>query len=186
MGILKNIREKSGYTQHELAKKTGLSLRTIQRLEANNRMPKGYTLKTLSAVFTIEPAVFQEQFISVQQNKDADLISIKAINLSVLALFGLPFGNIILPILLWRKKRQSTVVDKVGRKIINFQIIWTIVLCVLLCVAPFVNLYLLSSTPLILIVLLVALVINIAIVCRTALLLQKNNLDFLNLPITLL
>jgi transcriptional regulator with XRE-family HTH domain len=32
MSIIKNIREKSGFTQAELAKKTGLSLRTIQRL----------------------------------------------------------------------------------------------------------------------------------------------------------
>jgi len=184
MGILKNIREQSGYTQDELAKKAGLSLRTIQRLEANNRMPKGYTLKTLSKVFTIEPAVFQEQFVAVQQNKDADLSAIKTINLSVLALFGLPFGNIILPILLWRRKRQSNLVDEVGRKIINFQILWSIVLCVLLSVAPFIDISAFSSTPLILILFLVALVINLFIVFRTALLLQKNKLDFLNFPIS--
>lgn len=183
MGIIKKIREHSGYTQIELAKKAGLSLRTIQRLEASNNEPKGYTLKILSAVFEVTPSILQEKFLSVQQNKDSDILTIKTINLSVLAFLGIPFGNIILPLILWRKNRQSKLVDEVGRKIINFQIIWTTLLSLLLCLTPFINIFLFSSTPLILIVLFTALATNIIVVCIIAISLQRNNLNFLNLPI---
>jgi transcriptional regulator with XRE-family HTH domain len=39
----KKIREQKHLTQSELAEKSGLSLRTIQRIEAGNT-PKGFTL----------------------------------------------------------------------------------------------------------------------------------------------
>ena len=54
MSIIKNTREKSGFTQAELAKKTGLSLRTIQRLEASNKEPKGHSLKVLQSVLVFQ------------------------------------------------------------------------------------------------------------------------------------
>ena len=183
MGIIKNLREKSGYTQSELAKKTGLSLRTIQRLESNNKEPKGHSLTMLSDVFDIEPSELKVQFQSIQQTKKSESTSIRLINLSVLALLCIPFGNIILPVILWRKKRKSKLVDEIGRRIINFQILWTVTLSILLCISPFININLFPDTPLILIVLFSALAINIIMVCITAIKLQHDNFDFLNLPI---
>ena len=41
-------REQKGFTQKTLAEATGLSLRTIQRLEAGNSEPKGHTLTVLA------------------------------------------------------------------------------------------------------------------------------------------
>lgn len=41
------LREENRLTQKELAEKAGLSLRTIQRIEAGN-IPKGFTLKALA------------------------------------------------------------------------------------------------------------------------------------------
>lgn len=41
------LREENRLTQKELAEKAGLSLRTIQRIEAGNT-PKGFTLKALA------------------------------------------------------------------------------------------------------------------------------------------
>ncbi len=170
----------------DLAQKTGLSLRTIQRLEASNQEPKGHTLAMLSKVFHIEPSTLQEKFHSIQKNKNSEIVAVKTINLSVLACFGIPFGNIILPIMLWRKKRKSKLVDELGRKIINFQIIWTTILLLSLIISPFINSKLFGSFPLILIVLFVALTINLIVVCFTAILLQRKNLNFLNLPIRFL
>ena len=45
--IVQHLREEKNLTQTELAEKSGLSLRTIQRIEAGN-VPKGYTLKALA------------------------------------------------------------------------------------------------------------------------------------------
>lgn len=186
MSIIKHIRENSGYTQLDLSKKTGLSLRTIQRLDASEKAPKGHTLKVISEVFELEPSVFQKKFQSIHHNKELDFLSIKYINLSALAFFVIPFGNIILPVLMWRKKRRSKLVDEAGKRIINFQILWSILLCLFLCVAPFFNMLTASSFPLILVVLFVALLINIVVVIATAIALQRNNVNLLNSPIRFL
>jgi len=186
MSIIKQIRVKYGLTQVDLSKKTGLSLRTIQRLDASDKAPKGHTLKVLSKVFNLEPLVFQEKFQSSQENKASDTLSIKYINLSILAFLGIPFGNIILPLLTWRNKRKSKLVDEVGRKIINIQILWSILLCLFLCVSPFLNILTASSFPIILVVLFIAILINIIVVITTAMALQRNNLNFINPPIRFL
>lgn len=186
MNIIKQIREKHNYTQQDLAKKTGLSLRTIQRLESNNKAPKGHSLKALSEAFNIDPTVLKNKFVGIKKSKDADILSIKIINLSVLGCFGIPFGNLILPILLWKRKRQSKLVDETGRKIINFQIIWSILLSFSLIVAPFADNYIVTSHSLILIVLFTALAINIIFVSANAIMLQRNNITLLNPPIKFL
>jgi len=182
VSIIKQHREKLGYTQNELANETGLSLRTIQRLESNNKSPKGHTLKVLTDVFEMEPAVLQASFLNMNQTRKSELHSIRLINLSVLAFIGIPFGNLIVPTILWRKRRDSQLVDDYGRRIINCQILWSVILSLLLCISPFINLYE-ADFPLILIILFAAMTINVIIVGVTARRLQNENLEGLNLPI---
>lgn len=52
--IVQHLRERKNLTQTELAEKSGLSLRTIQRIEAEN-IPKRFTLKALPNVFETLP-----------------------------------------------------------------------------------------------------------------------------------
>ena len=183
MNIIKNLREKCSYTQLELAKKTGLSLRTIQRLEAKNKEPKGHTLATLSEVFDIEPSKFQDLFKGIEQTKVSETTFIRFINLSVLSCLGIPFGNIIFPLILWKRYRKSKFVDEIGRRIINFQIIWSVILCILLCISPFIGRKFFSNAPIILVVLFLVYAVNIVIVCHTAIKLQNNNFNILNSPL---
>jgi transcriptional regulator with XRE-family HTH domain len=183
VNIIKNIREKRGYTQSELAKKTGLSLRTIQRLESKNKEPKGHTLTALSVAFNINASALQDQFKSIEHTKESETTSIRLINLSVLSFLGIPFGNIILPLILWRRNRKSKFVDEMGRRIVNFQIMFSVTLSILLCISPFIGRVFFSNTPIILIVLFVAYAINVVIVCNTAIKLQRNNFNILNIPL---
>lgn len=44
---LKEKRVESGYTQNELSKETGISLRTLQHFERNYRLPDKAQLETL-------------------------------------------------------------------------------------------------------------------------------------------
>ena len=46
-GIVKRGREKKGFTQAELAAKTSVSLRSIQRIEKAEVLPRAYTLNLL-------------------------------------------------------------------------------------------------------------------------------------------
>lgn len=183
MSIIKNIREQNGYTQAELAKQSGLSLRTIQRLESSNKEPKGHSLTVLSEAFNMKPYMLKEQFKTIEHTKASETTSIRLINLSVLSFLGIPFGNIILPFILWRRNRESKFVDELGRRIINVQIIFSTILSILLCFSPFISRILFSNTPIILIVLFVAYAINIVIVCNTAMRLQHNNFNLLNSPL---
>lgn len=183
MSIIKEIREKLGYTQIDLSKKTGLSLRTVQRLESSNKEPRGHSLRMLSEVFNMEPSSLQEKFKSIEYTKKSEETSIRLINLSVLACLGIPFGNIIFPFILWRKNRKSKFIDEIGRRIINVQIIWSISLSFLLTISPFISRKLFYNTPIILFVLFTVYAINVVIVCSTAMKLQRNNFNILNIPL---
>lgn len=173
-------REKLGYTQSVLAEKTNLSLRTIQRVESGDTIPKGYTLIVLSQVLGIDKFELNRWKTIEEHAKSEDERIIRLINLSTLSFIGIPFGNILIPMILWRKKRNSFLVDEIGRRIINFQIIWTIGICIALIVSPFLQKAIGISFPLILYVALVALIINILVIGKTAISLNKNNYDILN------
>lgn len=60
MLIVKKLRLKKGWTQSELAEFSGLSARTIQRIEKGEK-PGLDTLKSLAAVFDLEVSDFQEE-----------------------------------------------------------------------------------------------------------------------------
>ena len=50
--IIRSLRESKAWTQEELAEKSGLSYRTIQRLEAGSE-PSALSLKRLSKIFDV-------------------------------------------------------------------------------------------------------------------------------------
>lgn len=52
---VKELRKGKGFSQEELAKKSGLSLRTIQRVENGETEPTGETLKRISAILDVTP-----------------------------------------------------------------------------------------------------------------------------------
>ncbi|MFH6770654.1 helix-turn-helix domain-containing protein [Gaetbulibacter aestuarii] len=186
MSVLKSIREKEGYTQTDLATKTGLSLRTIQRLENTNKIPKGYTLNALAEEFHMEPSALQAQYLHTKRSRDSEISTIKMINLSAFSFLGIPFGNLILPIIIWRNNRDSQFVDEVGRRIVNFQILFTLILSLLLILMPFTVSKLFPGIPLVLITALMAYLFNIVVIIRTAVKIQHQDFDFLNVSFRLI
>ncbi|MEL7122365.1 MAG: helix-turn-helix domain-containing protein [Bacteroidota bacterium] len=184
MNVVKHHREKLGLTQPGLSEKTGLSLRTIQRVEASEKAPKGHTLKVLSEAFELAPQELQAQFISKQNIKNHDQDVLKQINLSILIFFVFPFGNIVLPLLIWqRNKHLSDLVNEVGKRIVNFQIFWSIVLSLFSIVAPFINHLIKTSIPIIIVGLLGLVIYNMYIVLNTARQISSEKYGFLKLPI---
>jgi transcriptional regulator with XRE-family HTH domain len=55
---LKALRTNSNYSQKELSEKTGLTLRTIQRIENNEVKPSLYSLKVISEALKIDITEF--------------------------------------------------------------------------------------------------------------------------------
>ncbi len=186
MKSIKSRREELGFTQQTLSEATGLSLRTIQRFESGNKEPKGHSLNALAKAFNINPADLKRGFQPIENSKEDEQLSISFINLSALGFIIFPFGNILFPYLLWKRKRTSKATDKAGRKILNIQILWTLLLSMLLIIAPFLDNRLDDSMPLILIVLFSMMVINFIVILYTASLIRKDQLEFFNLPIRLI
>ncbi|MEM7552371.1 MAG: helix-turn-helix domain-containing protein [Bacteroidota bacterium] len=182
--LTRYYREKLGFTQQELAEKANLSLRTIQRLEAGSSIPKGHTLKVLAEALKVDKSNFLEieegTDFAVEDNKE-EISTLRFLNLSVLSFIGIPYGNLIFPVLIWRRKRQSEFIDEHGRRIINIQIIWSMCMSLALISAPFIQKQFSLNIPLIILVLVIGYIANAFIILKTAKAIQKNSFDFLKI-----
>lgn len=136
MSELKKIRETKNLTQEELAEKSGISVRTIQRIEAGTT-PKGYTLKTLAESLdvsendlltseTIKEEIVIDEIIFVTEENDSLSNSglIKIINLSSLPFAWLPIANFLLPLLIILFTKEKSPIVK---QIISLQIFLAII-----------------------------------------------------------
>ncbi len=177
---LKARRLKLGLSQKDLAEKTNVSQRTIQRIEKDQNSPRGYTLRILAEALETDPVV-------MAQTEEAEADPIKRmlfINLSVLSFLVIPFGNLIFPTLAWSKFSYYQEVDEVGRRIINGQLTWALVAYPLLALAPFIDGYAQFSFPLIFIVLIGVYAFNIFTVWRTTQQLRAGKFQVCNRAIS--
>lgn len=164
------LRESKNLTQAELAEKSGLSLRTIQRIEAGS-IPKGFTLRSLVNALEIGP-----ENLFVNEEQSIVLNRAKLINISALSFLILPFGNIIIPAILTYKTKDPKA-KELGKNILSVQLIWTVATCVSLIASPFVQLQFPTNIPLFLIILILLFCINIFIIMRNGISLhQKQDL----------
>src|SRR5690606_38403960 len=120
---VKELRKQKGLSQEVLATESGLSLRTIQRIENNETVPRGDTLKKLAQALNCTPSDIVEWEI----REDNSYLVI--MSLSALGFLFFPILGIIIPLTLWILKREKTKgVDRLGKSILNFQITWVILL----------------------------------------------------------
>lgn len=133
---LKKHRRLRNLSQEELAELSGLSIRTIQRLEKGESVGSAYTLRTLAAALQLTP----DELIGLTPQHtiphDTTLSYRLLLTWSALAGIVLPLANIFLPaILLWRR-RQDPQIEEWGKKIVSFQIIWTLITLGMMLVIP--------------------------------------------------
>ena len=120
---IKEIRKRKGWSQEELAESAKINLRTIQRIETNVNDPSGKTLNLLCEALEIN---IEEL---VEYGKTEDKTFLMFFHLSVLSFMMLPLGNIIIPLILWLTKKDKIVgLKEVGANLINFQILWTVLI----------------------------------------------------------
>ncbi|MBW3523463.1 helix-turn-helix transcriptional regulator [Chryseobacterium sp. NKUCC03_KSP] len=159
------LREENRLTQKELAEKAGLSLRTIQRIEAGNT-PKGFTLKALAESLNTTP----EDLI---EKEDKNIERAKLINSS--ALFGLiiPFGGIIFPLIL-TYKTQEVYNKQLGRNVVALQIILSVTMSLFLIASPFIQKELSIKFPVFLIILITFLFLKLIAIIVNGITLNKK------------
>lgn len=110
-------------SQEILADESGLSLRTIQRIENGESNPTGDTLKRLSNALQVNP----DELIDWTIKEDIGYLIF--LNLSALSFIFFPLLGILIPFIMWTsKKGKLKNINKIGSELINFEITWTILL----------------------------------------------------------
>lgn len=168
MSLLTEYREKLNLTQEELATKSGISVRTIQRIESGIK-PKGYTLESLSNALGIKKEdLLVDQNETIKINKQL----IKYINLSSIALIIIPLGSIIMPLVVMNWKKE---INALTKQIVSIQILWTLSFIILLIAVAFLSKLFSFDKEVIPIVMLILIVANLYIIIRNTIELEKNN-----------
>ena len=126
MNKLKEYRNLSRLTQEELSKESGISIRTIQRIEKGLTTGSSHTIKTLAKTLDIESDHMIVSDLTQNDEIADELDKVKLMNLSVLSLIFIPFGNLILPTIIFLRNRKLSRVNTLGRKIISLQILNTL------------------------------------------------------------
>jgi XRE family transcriptional regulator, regulator of sulfur utilization len=179
---ISSLRKSKGISQELLAENSHVSLRTIQRIESGASVPRPYTLKVIAEALGVPVDQLNPEPGRSEEN-DNELAILRLINLSTLVVFILPLSNIILPLLIWRKNRDLPLVNVIGRKIISFQILWTLVTFL---AAISIHSMLMSLTrsvsigrlpPTIFLIYFIFLIINFLLIVRSAILLGKEKTE---------
>ena len=120
---IREIRKRKGLSQEELAELAKINLRTIQRIETNVNEPSGKTLNLLCNALEVNI----EELVEYGKTEDKTFLTL--FHLSVLSFMMLPLGNIIIPLILWITKKDKIIgLKEIGANLLNFQIIWTVLL----------------------------------------------------------
>lgn len=178
MSRLKALREQQNLTQEELSEKSGISVRTIQRIETGKE-PKGFTLRSLAKGLEIGEnellyKEFEKEKVKIiedkKEPKEVVLINysfLKLINLSSIPFIVIPPLNIIIPLVLMITMKQK---NSLTKQLISVQILWTIVAPIIFMLGILFKLG--NKFTLILMILIV--LSNVFIILRNAIEIDKN------------
>ena len=178
MSRLVKHREKLNLTQEELSKKAGVSVRTIQRIESGIN-PKGYTLKALvKALGVDETDLYKKDNITTESNHN----QVNIINLSSLIVVFIPIVSFVLPLVITLIKKQLNTLTK---QIITIQILWSVVMIVVYLIGSILHLGE-SGRNIVVAFLLLLILINVLIIIRNSIELNKNNKLYFNLKFSII
>ena len=120
---IRDLRHRKGFSQEQLSEISKLSLRTIQRIEKGGSIPRGDTLIKLTHALEVTP----DDLLEWTDVEDKGYLTL--LNLSSVSILIQPLLGIIIPLVMWILKREKIkLVDDTGKKLISFQITWTLAL----------------------------------------------------------
>ena len=142
---IQQLRKQKGLSQEALAERSGLSVRTIQRIEAGVSKPRVFTLKVLANALEVSMTEL-EMTEQVAAKSLKDYRYVKLMNLSILSYLVMPLANIVFPLIIWRQQKEDKLAKELGAKLISFQIWWTLMSILVFIATPLVSLALTGQT----------------------------------------
>ncbi|MEL6810120.1 MAG: helix-turn-helix domain-containing protein [Bacteroidota bacterium] len=143
-------RKLKGYTQDELAERTTVGLRTIQRIEKGEVQPHLQTIKLLAVGLDIEV----ENLIVLNDPKEEPVNRKWMLLLHASPFFGffIPLANVLFPVFIWMNKADDNkTYDHHGRAVVNFHCsisLWLVLSLLLYFVIPGYNYFLTGAVVL--------------------------------------
>lgn len=120
---IKQYRTSRGYSQEKLAEKAGISLRTLQRLENGETDPRGDTFIRIAEALDVN----LDELMDGLQQEDKTFLTL--LHVSALSYLLFPLLGVVLPLVLWiSRKNRVRDLDINGKKLLNFQITWNLLL----------------------------------------------------------
>jgi transcriptional regulator with XRE-family HTH domain len=184
---LKEHREGQCLTQQELADKSGVSMRTIQRIEKNLSSGSPYVIKSLCTALGIGISSLEiSKSGEVEENEKVALNfegiseagdhtkTVKQLNLCSLAVVIFPFLNLIAPLIFFYINHEKLKNVSNTLKILDFQIIWTLVTAFLVIIFKSFFYIELGGFPMFIWIYFICILFNIVIVLRSASQLNKG------------
>ncbi len=136
-----SARKKKGLTQEELADRTNVTVRTIQRIENGDSTPRAFTMKALADALDLKLEDLteqQENLISPTNasdtyDRDEEKQFLKTICLSCFSYLIVPVVHFFVPAFLLKKSKNHHVKTiAFCRTMIRQQIYWVVILCLVL------------------------------------------------------
>lgn len=119
---IREHRKKTGLSQEQLAIDTGLNLRTVQRIESGETVPRGDSLRRLAIALNTSP----NELLNWETKEDKNVLTL--LILSQLSFLAFPILGVIIPLVIWiLQKDKIKNVDHIGKSILNFQISWVLI-----------------------------------------------------------
>lgn len=118
-----SYRNTLGYSQEELSQFSGISLRTIQRIEKGVVHPRGHTLRALAECLKVELSVLKTEVSPVG---DEVAKKARALNSLGLLVILLPFVSTVIQVVYWIRNKHLLASHLASRKVVSFQILWAI------------------------------------------------------------
>lgn len=126
---IKSLRKRRGLSQEQLADESVLSLRTVQRIENGESVPHGDTLRKLTQALGVNP----DDILEWAPSEDKGYLTV--FNLGGLGFLFHPLLGIIIPLVMWiLKKDKIKLLNDSGKKLINFQITFALLLYTLILI----------------------------------------------------
>lgn len=171
-------RKNRGLSQELLAEESGISLRTIQRIEGDLSQPRPHTLKTLADTLQIPLSDLLSN--TAQDSSPVSFEALQAINSSALLGVFIPLFQVIGPVIFWRKNKTNPLVYQTGKKILSFQILWLLLAGLLLPLTHFLHYvltgqFVLGKVPFVLVMYMALVAGNVFFVIKNAILLKKQS-----------
>jgi len=136
--LIKELRIKKGMTQEELAEKTEVSARTIQRIENGEVDPRAYTLQMIAKALDVDFSLFIENESDEKQKSQKS----DSNNWSALIHLSGIIPLIIPTLVLWKNKK-----DKTKDMINHFRAAVTMQLCIWVISLAGLWIYLKTNIP---------------------------------------